>query len=270
MGARPPPRGRDRRLGAAHARGLPVLGPRGRRVGPRHRRGPRRRRPSLRRLRRGRSGPGRRRDPPLRAALAHDRGRARLPRPARCCSTTTSPPRSSSPPGTRRWCASARWGESRSPGCGRHVDLALADSEFSRRELEEAGFAADRRPPDLPGLRALPGAAEPGAPSASSTTSAPTSSSWGGSHRTSGRRTSSASPRSGSASSRRPCGSCVVGRLPASRDRPRAPPARALLRRPPGLRLRGGADPGGGALHRAHRPRRPARRATRRPTSSSR
>jgi glycosyltransferase involved in cell wall biosynthesis len=40
---------------------------------------------------------------------------------------------------------------------------------------------------------------------ATSTTSAPTSSSWGASPRTSGRRTSSASPRSGSDSSRPPC-----------------------------------------------------------------
>ena len=154
-----------------------------------------------------------------------------------------------------RICASAA---SRSAGLRGDVDLALADSEFSRRELEEAGFARTgvlpifldfaryREPPSPVLLRQL----DDGrtnllfvgrlAPNKRQEDLVRLVSFW--------KRFVSPAVRL-----------VLVGRLPrrATGRGPSAPGA--LLRRAPGVRLRGGPDPGGGALHRARGPPRPPR-----------
>ena len=150
------------------------------------------------------AGRGRRRHPPLRAALAHERGPARLPGP------TSAPPPQHHAPGVLRPVGPGDGPHLRArPRAGRRACGATSTSPSptassaggSSRRRGSRGRASSRSSSTS---RATASRRAP-CSSASSTTSAPTSSSWGASPRTSGRRTSSASPRSGSASSRRPC-----------------------------------------------------------------
>ena len=138
MGAGAPPRRRDRRLGAADARRLPLLGPRGGRLRARARRRPRRRRAPLRRLAARRAR--RRGDPALRAALAAQPGVPRAPRPARA-----APPQHHA---ARVLRGLGRRARAHLPDRARgavtlapHCSLGLADSEFNRLELEALGVA---------------------------------------------------------------------------------------------------------------------------------
>ena len=109
---------------------------------------------------------------PLTAAL-----RA-APRPPRAPPPQHHARPSSSWATTRRWCASARSGAEQSRSLAGHVDLALADSEFNRRELEEAGFTRTGVLPiylDFARYREPP---QPGAAPTAAATAAPTCSSW--------------------------------------------------------------------------------------------
>ena len=235
MGAGAAPRRRDRRLRAAHARRLPPLGPHRRRLRAR----------AGRRTSRATGGPGPSGAPggPGDVVILHyalpsplQRGPARASRPPRAAPPQHHAARILRRLRPRDGRTSARSGSASSRALAGHVDLALGDSEFNRRELEEAGFRAHGRPADLPGLRALPRDAQPGA--APPPRRRPHQRAVRGAHRA---QQAPGGPR--------PPG-LVLEEVHRSRRAPaaggQAAAAAPLLRRPPGARVRGGLHAVGG------------------------
>ena len=231
VGPRSPPGGRDRRLGPADAGRVPLLGARGRRLRPRAGRRPGGGRPAVLGVGAGRSR-GRRR-PPLRPALAADRGLPRPPRPARA-----PVPQRHAPRVLRR--LGRRHGADLPRGPRGAGDARRALRPRPRRQRVEPQGArgargdAHRRPAHLPRLRPLPRGAEPrSSPAAGGRPDQPAVRRPPGA-RTRSPRTSSASPAAGSASSRPTCASSSSGSCPGAArtsTRCRRSPTRRASRR---------------------------------------
>ena len=227
MGPRPPPRGRHRGLRPAHARRVPVLGPPRGRLRSRAGRRPRGRRPAVLGVE-GRIG-RRCGHPSLRAALAPHAGPQGPPGPPHPPAPQHHP--SEVLPGRR-----PRHGADLRPGGAGAGDPGLARGPRPRGQRVEPprargpGLPAHRRAAHLSRLSPLPRGPEPRAPAAA-----------GGRHHQPPVR----GPPGPEQAPGRPD---PAPELLAPLHRPRrpaapggqAPPARPLLRRSPGLRLRGG------------------------------